>query len=112
MNEQTNISFSLTNTGDSTEDFTVTISNGKESVDVQTGRLEAGQVYNAVVGITPDSLNSMRVYCSLYSQSDQFFSRCGNIFSNFGSRTILIDVLLRQKALFSQEVPTLTTFTK
>ena len=73
MNEQTNISFSLTNTGDSTEDFIVTISKGKESVDVQTGRLEAGQVYNAVVGVTPDSLNSMRVYCLLYSQSDQFF---------------------------------------
>ncbi|XP_078333516.1 von Willebrand factor A domain-containing protein 7-like isoform X2 [Crassostrea virginica] len=59
MNEQTNISFSLTNTGDSTEDFIVTISKGKESVDVQTGRLEAGQVYNAVVGVTPDSLNSI-----------------------------------------------------
>lgn len=73
MNEQTNISFSLTNTGDSTEDFIVTISKGKESVDVQTGRLEAGQVYNAVVGVTPDSLNSMRVYCLLYSQSDQIF---------------------------------------
>ena len=94
MNEQTNISFSLTNTGDSIEDFIVTISKGKESVDVQTGRLEAGQVYNAVVGVTPDSLNSMRVYCLLYSQSDQFFSRFGNICSNLGSRTILIDVLL------------------
>lgn len=59
LNEGTNISFSLTNTGDSTAEFIITISDGDTTIDVQTGFLQAGQIYEAVVMVTPDSLKSV-----------------------------------------------------
>lgn len=59
LNEGTNISFSLTNNGDSTADFIITISDGSTNIDVQTGILESGQIYQAVVMVTPDSLKSV-----------------------------------------------------
>lgn len=59
LNEGTNISFSLTNTGDSTAEFIITISDGDTTIDVQTGILKTGQIYEAVVMVTPDSLKSV-----------------------------------------------------
>ncbi|XP_061178318.1 uncharacterized protein LOC133186947 [Saccostrea echinata] len=56
LNESTNISFSLTNTGDSTVNFMITVSNGKTNITVQPGNLSSGEVYNAVAMLTPDSL--------------------------------------------------------
>lgn len=56
--ETSNISFSLTNTGDSSVEFNITISDGHVDMSVQTGSLDSGEVYNGVVMVTPTSLQT------------------------------------------------------
>ncbi|XP_062573737.1 von Willebrand factor A domain-containing protein 7-like [Saccostrea cucullata] len=56
LNGSTNITFTLTNTGDSTVIFMITVSNGKTNITVQPGNLSAGEKYSAIVMVTPDSL--------------------------------------------------------
>ncbi|XP_062573736.1 von Willebrand factor A domain-containing protein 7-like [Saccostrea cucullata] len=56
LNESTNITFTLTNTGDSSVNFMITVSNGKTNITVQPGNLSAGEIYTAVAMVTPDSL--------------------------------------------------------
>ncbi|XP_078333510.1 uncharacterized protein LOC111100854 isoform X2 [Crassostrea virginica] len=56
--ETSNISFSLTNTGDSSVEFNIAISDGHVDISVQTGSLDSGEIYNGVVMVTPTSLQT------------------------------------------------------
>lgn len=56
--ETSNISFSLTNTGDSSVEFNIAISDGHVDISVQTGSLDSGEIYNGVVMLTPTSLQT------------------------------------------------------
>ena len=56
--ETSNISFSLTNTGDSSVEFNITFSDGHVDMSVQTGSLDSGEVCNGVVMVTPTSLQT------------------------------------------------------
>ena len=60
--ETSNISFSLTNTGDSSVEFNIAISDGHVDISVQTGSLDSGEIYNGVVMVTPTSLQTQWVY--------------------------------------------------
>lgn len=59
LNEASNISFSLTNTGESLIVFVITISDGNTDVKVQRDSLYGGDVYNDVVEVIPNSLQTM-----------------------------------------------------
>nr|XP_022288711.1 von Willebrand factor A domain-containing protein 7-like [Crassostrea virginica] len=56
--EASNISFLLTNTGDVSVQFVVTISNGTADVSIQKGNLDGKEIYNGLVTITPNSLET------------------------------------------------------
>ena len=56
--ETSNISFSLTNTGDSSVEFNIAISDGHVDISVQTGSLDSGEIYNGIVMVTPTSLQT------------------------------------------------------
>ncbi|XP_055995684.1 uncharacterized protein LOC125647200 isoform X2 [Ostrea edulis] len=56
LGESRNISFSLENTGDSTSRFIIAVSNDKSNISVQSDVLGAGEIYNAVVMVTPETL--------------------------------------------------------
>lgn len=59
LNEASNISFSLTNTGESLIVFVITISDGNTDVKVQRDSLYGGDVYTDVVKVIPNSLQTM-----------------------------------------------------
>lgn len=59
LNEASNISFSLTNTGESLIVFVITISDGNTDVKVQQDSLYGGDVYTDVVEVIPNSLQTM-----------------------------------------------------
>lgn len=59
LGESRNISFSLENTGDSTSRFIIAVSNDKSNISVQSDVLGAGEIYNAVVMVTPETLQPM-----------------------------------------------------
>lgn len=62
LHESSNISFSLTNTGESLLDFVITISGGFSDVIVQRGSLDGGAVYDGEVAITPTSLKTITLH--------------------------------------------------
>jgi hypothetical protein len=55
LRESRNISFSLTNYGDSASRFTIVVSDGYRNISVQSDNLEVGEVYNGVVLVTPQT---------------------------------------------------------
>lgn len=62
LHDASNITFSLTNTGESLLDFVITISDGYSDVSVQRGSLDGGKVYDGMVTITPTSLQTLTLH--------------------------------------------------
>lgn len=59
LNEASNISFSLTNTGENLIVFVITIFDGNTDVKIQRDSLYSGDVYTDVVEVIPNSLQTM-----------------------------------------------------
>lgn len=59
LHEASNISFSLTNTGESLIVFVITISDGNTDVKVQRDSLYGGDVHTDVVEVIPNSLQTL-----------------------------------------------------
>ncbi|XP_034329464.2 uncharacterized protein [Magallana gigas] len=65
LNETSNISFSLTNTGESLIVFVITISDGNTDLKIQQDSLYGGDVYSDVVEVIPNSLQTITLHFSV-----------------------------------------------